>query len=93
MWEKPGKRLRKSTGTGDIDMDEKQMNTLTFDDKKFVLTITLHMDIPGAVCAALGSLEIAKDQVKQIAMVMGAKKKMQGIVVPGENGAGGLHAL
>lgn len=70
-------------------------NTLEFDPKEECLTINIFFDGDQSICMALGSLQIAADQVKMIGSQLRMKRMAQkpGIIIPGENGNGGLHEV
>jgi hypothetical protein len=80
-------------------MEEKpeapRRNLLEFDPKEECLTIKIYFDEDQSICMALGSLQIAQDQVKMIGgkLRMMKRAKSPGLIIPGENGNGGLHEI
>lgn len=75
---------------------QKKGNTFTTDEKAMTFTVVLHLEQSAAV--NLGSLEMAKDAIKNFYMQKGMKEAMKkaqtGLVVPG-NGTPpeGLHVV
>lgn len=77
------------------DPNLSRKNNASFDDKQNLLTIKIFLGNPSSVPMALGSLELAKDMVRSLAMSLAAKEAAtRGIIVPqGANGKDGIHVL
>lgn len=70
----------------------KRENQFLVDTVKDTFTVVLHLDKGPATC--LGTLEMAKDALKNVYLQKQMKKASEkGIIVPGANGKGALHAI
>lgn len=70
---------------------QKRENHFVIDTEKETFTVIIYLEKEPAT--SLGTLEMAKDAIKNVYVQKAMKKSTEGILVPKSNGQGGIHAI